>query len=76
MLTCVYHALGNMIVVEDDEAQRLFDTGVWFNSPKTAREYKAKVEQDILNEKAQEKLQLAKLNDRIKDKVKGKKNER
>lgn len=52
MLTCVYHPIDSMRVVEEDEAQQLKDTGVWFDSPTLAKNYRAKVEQDIKKEKA------------------------
>ncbi len=51
MLTCVYHPIDDMRVVEEDEANRLKASGVWFDSPAKAREYRAKVEDDIKDEK-------------------------
>jgi hypothetical protein len=51
-----------MMVVEDDEAKRLYLTGVWFDCPKKAKDYRAKVEDEIKNETT--------------PKLKGKKNER
>lgn len=51
-----------MSVVEDDEAEHLKDSGVWFDSPSKAKEYRNKVEDEIKNE--------------TKPKLKGKKNER
>ena len=62
MLTCVYHPTDGMMVVEDDEAKRLYLTGVWFDCPKKAKDYRAKVEDEIKNETT--------------PKLKGKKNER
>ena len=47
MLTCVYHPIDSMQVVEEDEAERMLLTGVWFDSPTKAREYRAKVEDEI-----------------------------
>lgn len=47
MLTCVYHPVDGMIVVEDDEAEHLKKTGVWFDSPRLAKEYREKVEDEI-----------------------------
>lgn len=52
MLACVYHPIDPMRVVEDDEAERLIASGVWFDSPLKAKEYRAKVESDIKNESA------------------------
>jgi hypothetical protein len=56
-----------MRVVEDDEADRLKASGVWFDSPAKAKEYRAKVEDDIKNESKTEES---------KAKLKGKYNER
>ena len=47
MLTCVYHPLDKMRIVEDDEATRLKATGAWFDCPKKAREYREKVAEEI-----------------------------
>lgn len=55
MLTCVYHPIDDMRVVEEDEAQRLRASGVWFDSPKDAEAYRIKVETDIRKEKADKK---------------------
>lgn len=52
MLTCVYHPIDDMRVVEEDEAESLRASGVWFDSPTLAQEYRVKVEQDIKKEKA------------------------
>lgn len=51
MLTCVYHPIDAMRVVEEDEAEKLRATGVWFDSPTLAQKYRASVESDIKNEK-------------------------
>jgi len=50
MLTCVYHPLDDFRVVENDEADILKATGVWFDSPAKAKAYRAKVEDEIKNE--------------------------
>jgi len=50
MLTCIYHPLDGMRVVEQDEAERLKSSGVWFDSPAKAKDYKAKVENDVKKE--------------------------
>lgn len=55
MLTCVYHPIDGSMVVEDDEAERLLASKVWFDCPKKAREYRAKVEQEIEQESKVEK---------------------
>jgi hypothetical protein len=54
MLTCIYHPIYPMRVVEDDEADSLKATGMWFDSPLKAREYKAEIAKDI-KAKAQDK---------------------
>ena len=64
MLTCVYHPIDDVRVVEEDEAERLMLSGVWFDSPVKAREYRLKVESDIKKESDS------------KSKIKGKSNER
>ena len=50
MLTCVYHPIDDFRVVEEDEADRLKASGVWFDSPLKAKQYREKVEQEIKNE--------------------------
>lgn len=67
MLTCLFHPIDEMRVVEEDEAERLLASGVWFDSPLLAKRYREKVENDIKKESAEEKP---------KDKLKGKANER
>lgn len=67
MLTCVYHPIDAFRVVEEDEADRLKASGVWFDSPKKAQEYRLKVEDEIKQESTVEKP---------KAKLKGKANER
>lgn len=72
MLTCVHHPIDPMRVVEREEAERLYATGVWFDSPAKAKLYKAKVEEEIANE-ALEAQNAAKAS---KTKLRGKQNER
>ncbi len=55
MLTCVYHPIDAMRVVEADEAERLKASGVWFDSPLKAKQYRAKVEEEIKQESEVEK---------------------
>jgi len=61
MLTFVYHPIDEPRVVEDDEAEKLKASGVWFDSPLKAKQYREKVEQEIKNEselkKAKTKLE-------------------
>lgn len=55
MLTCVYHPIDDMRVVEKDEADRLKASGVWFDSPLKAKQYREKVENEIKQEAEAEK---------------------
>jgi len=57
-----------MLVVEDDEAARLIDSGCWFGSPAEAEEQRLKIEKECNPENKKEI--------RPKDKQKGKSNER
>ena len=50
MLTCVHHPIDPMRVVEEDEANRLKETGFWFDCPAKAKKYREKVESDINKE--------------------------
>ena len=47
MLSCVYHPIDDMRVVDVEEEQKLLESGVWFDSPAKAMEYKLKVEKDV-----------------------------
>ncbi len=55
MITCVYHPIDAMRVVEEDEAERLKASGAWFDSPTKAKEYRERVEDEIQKEEAAEK---------------------
>lgn len=50
MLTCVHSPIDPMRVVEQDEAERLKATGVWFDCPSKAKQYRIKVEDEIKRE--------------------------
>ncbi len=50
MLTCIYHPIDPMRVVEREEAERLRETGVWFDCPAKAKKYREGVEADIRDE--------------------------
>jgi hypothetical protein len=65
MLTCVYHPIDDVRVVEQDEAERLKSSGVWFDSPLKAKQYKERVQKEIKQESSAPKA-----------KSKGKTNER
>lgn len=72
MLTCVYHPIDAMRVVEKEEADRLKASGVWFDSPAKAKQYRLNVEEEI---KQEQKVEEAKAS-LPKAKQKGKSNER
>ncbi len=55
MLTCVYHPIDSRRIVEEDEAQRLIASGVWFDDPNKAKLYREKVEKEIQQESMAEK---------------------
>lgn len=50
MLTCVFHPIDKMRVVEEDESVRLLNTGVWFDSPLKAKNYRKNVEDELKQE--------------------------
>jgi hypothetical protein len=50
MLTCVYHPVYKPQVVESDEADSLKASGLWFDSPAKAKEYRTKLENEIKEE--------------------------
>ena len=56
MLTCVYHPIDPCRVVESDEADRLKATGVWFDCPRKASNYRAKLEDEIKEESKSDKI--------------------
>jgi hypothetical protein len=55
MLTCVYHPIDAMRVLEEDEAVGLLASGVWFDCPKKAEDYRSKLEEEIKQESRAEK---------------------
>ncbi len=67
MLTCVYHPIDPMRVVQSDEADALKATGFWFDCPAKAKQYRENVEKDIKKEAVKE---------HPKAKLKGKSDER
>lgn len=50
MLNCVYHPIDDMRVVDDEERKRLVASGMWFDSPADATEFRKKMENDIKSE--------------------------
>jgi hypothetical protein len=50
MLKCVYHPIHTFQVVEDEEADKLIASGVWFDTPTKAKIYRDKVEEEIRQE--------------------------
>jgi len=68
MLTCVYHPIDPMRVVENDEGDRLKASGVWFDSPTKAKQYRKQVEEEIKQESKPTARKAV-------DKIKGKSND-
>jgi hypothetical protein len=58
MLTCVYHPINRMAVVEDDEAEKLIASGVWFDSPDKAKQYLENVEREMKQESEAQKPKI------------------
>jgi len=58
MLTCVYHPIDAMRVVEEEESERLLASGGWFDSPVKAKEYRLKVEEEIKQEQKTDDAKL------------------
>ena len=58
MLTCIYHPIDPFRVVEHEEAERLKESGVWFDCPKKAKAYREKVELDVKAEDNEESKKL------------------
>ena len=56
MLTCVYHPIDPCRYLEDDEADKLKATGVWFDSPVKAKQYREKLEAEIKQESEAEEI--------------------
>ena len=56
MLTCIFHPLDPMRIVEEDEAEKLMASGTWFDSPAKAQSYRAKVEEEIKQESKASRL--------------------
>lgn len=50
MLTCVFHPIEGMRVVESDEAETMEASGFWYDCPKKAKEHRERVEQEIKDE--------------------------
>jgi hypothetical protein len=47
MLTCIFHPIDAMRVVEQEEAEQLLAKGVWFDCPAKAKQYRVKIEDEI-----------------------------
>jgi len=61
MLTCVFHPIDKMRTVEQEEAERLIESGVWFDCPSKAFNYRTKVENDIKQENIGKREKVEKL---------------
>ncbi len=64
MLTCVYHPLDPMRVVEEEEADRLKASGVWFDCPTKAKQYRDNVEAEIKQESKAERPKAKQLKEK------------
>lgn len=60
MLTCLYHPLDDMIVVEEEDAQKYRDMGVWFDHPLLAKDYRKKLEKELKEERSRAVKKLKK----------------
>jgi|HubBroStandDraft_4_1064222.scaffolds.fasta_scaffold510734_2 hypothetical protein len=78
MLKCVYHPLHPFQVVEDEEADKLLATGVWFDTPTKAKDYLKKIENEINEEPPVDDIETEepKFIKQARNKLKGKNNER
>lgn len=47
MLNCVYHPVDEMRVVDDEDRQRLLETGYWFDTPAEAKQKRDTYEKRI-----------------------------
>lgn len=50
MLTCVFHPIDPMRVVEDEVGEQMKASGVWFDCPTKAKQYRDKLEDEIKQE--------------------------
>ena len=50
MLTCIYHPIDPMRVVESEEAEAMRATGFWFDCPNKAKQYRQNVVDGIKKE--------------------------
>lgn len=62
MLNCIYHPIDAMQVVTDEEREALLASGFWFDSPIEAREFRDRVEKDVVEKKATPKGRAKKEN--------------
>lgn len=60
MLNCVYHPIDEMQVVDNEERDRLLATGVWFDHPLKAKEYREKIEKELQQESEPKKAKAKK----------------
>jgi len=50
MLTCIYHPIDPCRYVEEDKAEKMKASGIWFDCPNKAKSYRKRVEEDIKKE--------------------------
>lgn len=55
MLTCMFHPVNGMQVVESDEAEIMEASGFWYDCPRKAQAHRERVEQEIKDEDLKEK---------------------
>lgn len=67
MLNCVYHVLGDMQVVDNDESDRLLATGFWFDHPNKAKEARERYEREAINANQPKPIKEAKAKQKEKD---------
>lgn len=68
MLTCIFHPIDSMRVVEEDEAEKLMASGFWFDCPGKAQSYRNELEEDMKKEKVEKAELKKKKPEKLKDK--------
>lgn len=63
MLNCVYHFTGDMQVVDNDDKDKLLESGAWFDHPNKAKAYREQLEQMDVNSPVPKKRKAKKKED-------------